>query len=121
MSRARDRTTIHAIADDLSQALEDLNTDWNHQTRQRWVTSTAAPTPKTKLARPVDLDRPAQLARLRAERDQLLALVPPDVQSELTGAVMRRTRIQEDLRDLQTGLGRWQHSDVGAAARDLNE
>jgi hypothetical protein len=121
MSRARDQTTIHAVADDLPQAIEDLNTDWNHQTRQRWITRTAAPVPKTKLARPVDLDRPAQLARLQAERDQLLALVPPDVQSELTGAVMRRTRIQDDLRDLKTGHGRWQHSDVGAAAHDLNE
>jgi hypothetical protein len=43
------------------------------------------------------------------------------VQSDLTGAVMRRTRIQDDLRDLQSGRGCWQNTDIGAAARDLSE
>ena len=44
MSRARHHTTLHTIADDLPQAIEDLQTDWSHETRQRWITDTPATT-----------------------------------------------------------------------------
>lgn len=42
MSRARDPTTIHAAADDLSQAVDDLRADWGVSHRQRWITDTPA-------------------------------------------------------------------------------
>lgn len=42
MSRARDRTTIHATADDLPQAVDDLRADWTVSHHQRWVTDTPA-------------------------------------------------------------------------------
>jgi conjugative relaxase-like TrwC/TraI family protein len=39
MSRARDRTTIHATADTPAQAVEDLRRDWATERAQRWITS----------------------------------------------------------------------------------
>ena len=54
LSRARDRTIVHATADDLAQALTDLATDWGAERRQRWINDTLArpgtepnPTPET--------------------------------------------------------------------------
>jgi conjugative relaxase-like TrwC/TraI family protein len=42
LSRARDRTTIHATADDLAQAVDDLEGDWSLEHHQRWITDTPA-------------------------------------------------------------------------------
>ncbi len=42
LSRARHHTTIHATADDLSQAVEDLTGDWNLEHHQHWITDTPA-------------------------------------------------------------------------------
>ncbi len=43
LSRARNHTTLHAIADDLPQLRQDLATDWTNPTHQRWITDTAQP------------------------------------------------------------------------------
>jgi ATP-dependent exoDNAse (exonuclease V) alpha subunit len=43
MSRARQRATVHAVADDLDQALDDIETDWTSDRRQRWLTDTTSP------------------------------------------------------------------------------
>jgi hypothetical protein len=42
LSRARDGTTIHATADDLDQAVDDLQADWGVAHHQRWITDTRA-------------------------------------------------------------------------------
>lgn len=42
LSRARDHTTIHATADDLGQAVDDLRSDWGVSQHQRWITDTPA-------------------------------------------------------------------------------
>ncbi|MGH9137103.1 MAG: ATP-dependent DNA helicase [Acidimicrobiales bacterium] len=42
LSRARDGTTIHATADDLGQAVDDLQADWDVAHHQRWVSDTPA-------------------------------------------------------------------------------
>jgi conjugative relaxase-like TrwC/TraI family protein len=42
MSRARDRTTVHATADDLTQAVDDLQADWGVAHHQRWIADTPA-------------------------------------------------------------------------------
>jgi len=39
MSRARQRTDIHTVADDLDQAVEQLGSDWSVSHRQRWITA----------------------------------------------------------------------------------
>src|SRR5690606_22969098 len=42
LSRARNRTTIYATADELSQAVNDLQTDWGVEHHQRWVSASSA-------------------------------------------------------------------------------
>ena len=42
LSRARDHTTVHVTADNLGQAVKDLETDWSTDTHQRWITDTPA-------------------------------------------------------------------------------
>jgi conjugative relaxase-like TrwC/TraI family protein len=49
-SRARQHTTIHAVADDLDQALEDLTRDWSQDRRPRWAIDTGTPTTRAQLA-----------------------------------------------------------------------
>jgi len=117
MSRARDRTTIHAVADTVPQAAEDLETDWAVDRRQQWVTRTAAPAPDGLRTRPGEVDAQAQQARLRVERERLEQLAPPDVQDDLAAAIGRQRSLHDDLRDLQHGLGRWRGTDLGTAAR----
>ena len=60
MSRARQHTTVHVVADDVDQAVEDLQRDWAHEHRPRWAIDTG--TPETNALRaerspdvPVDL------------------------------------------------------------------
>ena len=80
MSRARDRTTIHAVADDLAQAVEDLQADWAIDRRQQWVTRTAAAAPEGLRDRPVALDQPTRRERLEQERQNHVSfhsLLPP--------------------------------------------
>jgi ATP-dependent exoDNAse (exonuclease V) alpha subunit len=42
LSRARNGTTLHAIADDLPQLRHDLALDWQADRGQRWITAEAA-------------------------------------------------------------------------------
>ena len=84
ISRARDRTTMHAAADDLAQAVDDLEptgatstANAGSPTRQRPLTLG-----KAKLVH--DLD--AHHERLRHERAELEALAPPDRTQDLNNA-----------------------------------
>jgi conjugative relaxase-like TrwC/TraI family protein len=43
MSRARDHSTVYAVADELDQALDDITHDWTHEQHQQWVTATHQP------------------------------------------------------------------------------
>ena len=51
LSRARDRTSIHVTADDLGQAVDDLQADWGAEHHQRWITDTP-PAPVVNPNRP---------------------------------------------------------------------
>ena len=42
MSRARGPSIIHAVADDLNQAIEDITHDWSLDRNQQWITRTAS-------------------------------------------------------------------------------
>ncbi len=96
LSRARDHTTIHATADDLAQAVDDLQADWSVERHQRWITDTAANDNRHATDRSIAARPPARPAPI----DGLLAL-------------------ERDVRDLYAGSGRWQSSPAGAAARAL--
>ena len=37
MSRARERSTVHVVADDVGQAVEELSSAWRSERRSRWV------------------------------------------------------------------------------------
>lgn len=101
LSRARDRTTLHATADDLSQAVDDLHADWGVEHHQQWVSQTSAslgvhPEPQRRSDEPT-----APAATLEGVRIRIAAL-------------------ERDYQDLQTGLGRWQYTPEGQAARRLH-
>ena len=98
LSRARDHTTIHTTADDLTQAVDDLQTDWGTERSQGWVTDTTA--------RPGHEPEPARASRL------------PDRQDDPR---RRLTALNEDHYALYAGTGRWSATAAGAAARELND
>lgn len=120
MSRARDRTTLHAVADDLPQAIEDLQTDWSHENRQRWITDTPAVTVGARQREPV-VDVAAHHERLRQERAELEALTPPDPTRDLHQALHRISSLRDQLRDLPYDTGHWRGTDIGQAAREKLE
>jgi len=111
LSRARDHTTIHATADDLAQAVDDLQADWGVARHQRWITDTPA--------RPGRQPAPARFRQARPPR-------APEV--PVRSAVERRDDAQrhlielhEELDELLAGTGRWQHTPAGQAARTYSQ
>ncbi|MGH9250798.1 MAG: ATP-dependent DNA helicase, partial [Acidimicrobiales bacterium] len=108
LSRARDRTVVYAIADDLAQAVDDLQADWGVERHQRWITETAA-----RIGRhpePV----PAQVTSAWPE-----TRVPLEVRRAET--YRRLVALERDLADLCAGTGRWRHTPQGGTARHRND
>ena len=84
MSRARESAHVHAVADNVDQAVEDLSWEWSRERRQTWAIDTG--TPETHADRhpleiEVDKQTPGGLrailgrARLKVEREAA-AVVP---------------------------------------------
>ena len=122
MSRARESTLVHVVADDLEQAIEDLGREWSTERRDRWTIDTDSPAAPGDRRRPDLAARVAsglRAARLRAERDAVLATIPPDVTAEWTAAHVEVHRIEIALKDLRTGRGSYADTPVGDAYRDL--
>lgn len=112
MSRARGGTTIHATADDLAQAVDDLQADWGVARHQRWITDTHAqpgrhPIPaRFRHARP-----PAPVQEL-----------PRRSATELVREAQRRVvDLYRDLDDLRAGTGDWADTPAGHAGRTLDD
>jgi ATP-dependent exoDNAse (exonuclease V) alpha subunit len=82
MSRAHHTAHVHAVADNVYQAVEDLTWDRSREKRQAWASDTGAP--ETQGRHPVEIEAdkqaPAKLravlsrARLKAERAALAAV-----------------------------------------------
>jgi hypothetical protein len=106
LSRARDGSDIYAAADDLAQAIDDIETDWGVERAQRWVTDTPA-------------------HRGRENLPMRAASVEPSYVEDLAGrqrAVQDRFEaLQTDLEDLRAGTGGWEGTREGEAARSLIE
>jgi conjugative relaxase-like TrwC/TraI family protein len=120
LSRARGPSVIHAVADDLDQAIEDLTHDWSLDRNQQWITRIAhAGIDPTLQVLAEDAD--ARRARLLAELDSLERHVPPDVTAELTAARANLDRLHRSRDALVRGGGRWQHTPAGRAARELDQ
>lgn len=122
MSRARRRSTVWVVADDIDQAVDDLKADWPRENRQRWAIDSGTPsTDPHHVEHDPDADpsvrNALRQARLRAERDAVNATIPPDVSDEL-----RRTRAaiaaqRQALADLTTGGGEWAETEIGVHVR----
>jgi hypothetical protein len=89
MSRARQASRVHVVADNPGQAVEDLVRDWSVERRQSWAIDTGQPDTGAKgpLAVEADPAAPAALratlgrGSLKAEREALVATLrvePPD-------------------------------------------
>lgn len=96
LSRARDHTTIHATADNLGQAVDDLQADWGVEAHQRWISQS-----------PAEVGRHPEPAR---------ALGSPPTRGDLSAQV---EALEDDYRDLRSGAGRWADTPEGRAARHL--
>jgi hypothetical protein len=118
MSRARGPSIIHAVADDLDQAIEDITHDWTLDRNQQWITRTASVGIDPAVPTLPD-DPQARRARLVAELEALEHHAPPDVTPELAAARADLDRVHQDRDDLVHGTGRWQHHPAGRAARQL--
>ncbi len=108
MSRARERTTVYAVADDIEQAKADLRREWGSERRQRWAIDTGTP-----ITDPVAVERTYEiapetaaalrLARIDRERDVLLRSIPtpPDLVESAEG---QRTRWMGEHPDVKMRL-----------------
>lgn len=84
MSRARQASHIHVVADNIDQAAEDLAHDWSAERRQIWAIDTGTPTTdrqpethpleiETGQQAPLELRAALRRARLTGERQALAA------------------------------------------------
>ena len=108
MSRARDRSRVYVVADDVDQAKGDLTQDWSNDRRQRWA-STPAPPPPSVAEIEHTPETPSRLrgvireARLRSERDAVAAAIPADVSNDLRDARRQLAALEARRHDLETG------------------
>jgi conjugative relaxase-like TrwC/TraI family protein len=109
MSRARDHTAIHATADDLPQAVDDLQSDWGIARHQRWISDTPA--------RP---GRQTEPARARRRPANVQPLPAPSLSDQRADAQRRLLDLHDDYDELLAGTGRWADTPAGTAARTLN-
>jgi conjugative relaxase-like TrwC/TraI family protein len=120
MSRARGPSIVHAVADDLDQAIEDITHDWSLNRNQQWITRTATigvdPAIQT-----LPHDPAVRRARLVAELATLNRIGPPAVRADLTAARQDLDRLRQARHALESGTARWIHSPAGRAARQLAE
>jgi hypothetical protein len=120
MSRARGPSIVHAVADNLDQAIEDITYDWSLERNQRWISRTAQPGIDPAL-RLLLTDPTGKRARLVAELAALDRLGPPSARADLTAAREDLDRLRRSRQDLDRGTGRWAHTPAGRAARQLDQ
>jgi conjugative relaxase-like TrwC/TraI family protein len=85
MSRAKEHTTVYAVADDLEQAVEDLERSWAMSRRIGWAIDRSMPSKDSsavQAAKAMDHTVAAHIrhARLVVEREALAAVIPPDAE-----------------------------------------
>ena len=108
MSRARERTTVYAVCDDLEQAKGDLRREWGSERRQRWAIDTGTPiTDPLAVQRTYEIAPETaaalRLARIDREQDVLLRSIPtsPDLAESAEG---QRTRWMGEHLDVKMRL-----------------
>ncbi|MDQ4089712.1 MAG: AAA family ATPase, partial [Actinomycetota bacterium] len=123
MSRARERSTVHVVADSLEQAVEDLGRSWSTSRRVGWAIDQGTPAPGTETESPKpsqaqELSTSRRHARLVAEREAVAAVVPADVDPAYYRTRNDVGRLERQLADLTAaeGWGEWRGTPVGEAA-----
>jgi hypothetical protein len=126
MSRARETNTVHVVADDRDQAVEDLARDWAVDRRARWAIDSGTPA-----TQPLDVERAQtvpsalpealRLARLQAQRQAVAAAIPPDRSAELGQVNRRLAELRQNQTDLSPGLAHYPRTPAGEAARRLTD
>lgn len=119
LTRARQTTHVHCVADSPAQALEDLAGDWARPDRQRWIIDDR-PDPAHGDRTPRRISDDLRHARLEAEHDTLRDLrkaltepAGPDRHAD------EQRRLEDDRADLRAGTGAWADTAAGNAARRL--
>jgi len=126
MSRARQRATVWVVADDVDQALEDLEREWPRERRQRWAIDSGTPATDPAAVERDTRTEPSmrnalRQARLRAERDAVITSIPPDVTAELRTTRDALAGERKALTDLDTGRGRWAGTKIGDIAKVIDD
>jgi conjugative relaxase-like TrwC/TraI family protein len=124
ISRARRSSHVYVVADDLDQAVEDLVRDWSAERRPRWAIDTGTPTPGLAPSRntaSIPPESALRLARLRAEREAVVAAIPPDPRPLLRSVESQLVEFRQAQRDLEPGWAHYPSTPEGEAARALTE
>ena len=121
MSRARERSTLYAVADSVEQATEDLRWCWAQSRRIGWAIDKGTPAPGLEPSSPsltAAVSASLRHARLVAEREALAAVIPADPGFAYQMAQQRVRELSTQLEDLDRaeGWGVWKATPVGEAA-----
>ena len=122
MSRAKEASTVYAVADSLDQAVEDLRWSWAQSRRIAWAIDSGTPVPHPD-APPSPETTPevaasVRHARLVAEREALAVAIPADPGLAYSDAEARVRGLRQELAELDRpeGRGAWRDTPVGDAA-----
>jgi conjugative relaxase-like TrwC/TraI family protein len=124
MSRGRQANTVHVVADDVDQAVEDLTRDWAVDHRARWAidsgTPASEPLPVEHHDRaPAGMRAALRHARLQAERQAIAGAIPADPSPALAGVDRELAELRRNQTNLLSGQGCYVGTLEGNAARDL--
>jgi hypothetical protein len=125
MSRGRRGNTVHVVADNLDQAIEDLTREWAADHRPRWAIDSGTPATEPLAVEhhdhaPAGMRAALPHARLEAERRAVAAAIPPDRSAELAQLDRQLADLRRDRTDLLTGRGGYIGTPEGDAARQLS-
>jgi hypothetical protein len=135
MSRARHTAHVHAVADNVNQAVEDLSWDWSRERRQAWAIDTGTPTERERHPLEIEADKqaPGQLravlsrARLKAERAVMAATAhdqaDPSIRRQVAGLDRHIQLLDQRLeprRDPFAGRAAWTPADTPTPDRSIS-
>lgn len=120
MSRARQQSTVHVVADDVDQAVENLTADWSRQLHDTWLTPTTSIGHDPR-HHPHTISADAQRARLEAELERTHALAPPDVTADLATTHATLADLLARREHLSVASGPYQDTEIGRVVRDLHD
>ncbi len=122
MSRAKEASFVYCVADDTSQAQEDLRREWSASKRPHWASALgwaegAAHRPVADAPKLLPEQAAAvRLAQLKAQRERVTGAMPADPGKELAEVNAYLVAERHALSDLEEGRGRWKGTEVERAA-----